>query len=143
MQALQDKLERDSFDLATQAPANAWTRFVDNRELSALAGDPLAGRFRHWRGLSGRRYIFSVYDQPSCPAYDDAILIVAAVEANETRRIVFISDTGALPELTIARARKAAAAVGGPVEFHVHLLAGLRAERRAAMEDLRPAPKFF
>jgi hypothetical protein len=139
MQALRDKLERRSFDLTAKASADAWTRLVDNRELSVLAGDPLAGRFRHWRGLSGRRYIFSVYDQASCPAYDDVVLIVAVVEADEARRIVFIADTGVLPELTIASARKVAGDVAGDVEFHVHLLAGSRWERAAAIEDLRPA----
>jgi hypothetical protein len=139
MQALRDKLVHGSFDLTARASADAWIRLVDNRQLSVLAGDPLAGRFRHWRGLSGRRYIFSVYDQAACPAYDDVVLIVAVVDANEARRIVFIADTGVLPELTIASARKAAAAVEGDVEFHVHLLAGSRWERAAAIEDLVPA----
>ena len=139
MQALHDKLERRSSDLTTRTASDAWVRLVDNRELSVLAGDPLAGRFRHWRGLSGARYIFSVYDQASCPAYDDVVLMIAAVEADESRRIVFIADTGVLPELTIARARKVAASIDGPVEFHVHLLAGSRPERAAAIEDLRPA----
>jgi len=145
MQALHDKLERDSFDLTAKAHAAGrhYANFVDNQELSALAGDPLAGRFRHWRGRSGQRYIFSVYDQASCPAYGEVVLAVAVVEANETRRIVFIVDTGVLPELTIARAKQAASAIEGAVEFHVHLLAGSRAERAAAIEDLHPGPNFF
>jgi hypothetical protein len=141
MQALRDKLERDSFDLTAQSADDGFARanFVNNRALSALAGDPLANRFRHWRGASGRRYIFSVYDLASCPAYDDVVLIVAAVARNN-RRIVFIADTGALPELTIERAKQMAAALNCPVEFHVHLLASSRAERAAVISDFSSTP---
>jgi hypothetical protein len=143
MQALRDKLERESVDCGATPPsklgASAWLSLADNRELSVLAGDSLAGRFRHWRGASGRRYIFSVYDQASCPAYDDAILIVATIDARGERRIVFIADTGVLPELALTQASRMTAALESPVEFHVHLLAVSRAERMATINDLGPA----
>jgi hypothetical protein len=137
MQALWDKLEREAVE-STNAPAatNAPVRRVDACELVSLAGETLAGRFRHWRGASGRRYVFSLYDASACPAYDDAVLIVAAKRQGEDRRILAICDTGALPELAVARAREAAASLGARVECHVHLLAGSRAERAAVIDDL-------
>jgi hypothetical protein len=141
MQALWDKLERDGVDLSVSEARNAGdapasTRLIDNRALSALAGEPLAGRFRHWRGASGQRYIFSVYDPDSCPAYDGVVLIGAAIDENNERRIIFIADTGLLPDVALARAREKAAACDCAIEFHVHLLASSRRERAAAIADL-------
>ncbi|HEV3045639.1 MAG TPA: hypothetical protein VGY52_17380 [Roseiarcus sp.] len=135
MQALWDKLEREGVELSVSEAGDA-ARLVDNRELSALAGDSLAGRFRHWRGSSGRRYIFSVYDPDSCPAYDGVVLIGAAIDENNARRIIFVADTGILPDVALARAREKAAACDCAVEFHVHLLASSRRERAAAIADL-------
>ena|SRR5579883_439717 len=137
MQALWDKLERDGVDFANIGRKTP--RRVDNRELAALAGKALACRFRYWRGASGRRYVFSVYDPASCPAYEDVVLIAAAVTESGERRILSIVDTGALPELAVARARGIAASPATRIECHVHLLAGSRAERAAAIDDLRPA----
>ena len=136
MHALQDLRERgDGFAAAAAADA---APAVANAELAALAGEALAGRFRHWRGRSGRRYAFSVYDPASCPAYEDAVLIVAAVGPGGERRIVSIADTGALPEIAVARARAIASSLEARVECHVHLLAASRLEREAAIADLRP-----
>jgi hypothetical protein len=135
MQALWDKLEREGVELSVSEAGDA-ARLVDNRELSALAGDSLAGRFRHWRGASGRRYIFSVYDPDSCPAYDGVVLIGAAIDENNERRIIFVADTGILPDVVLARAREKAAACDCAVEFHVHLLASSHRERAAAIADL-------
>lgn len=135
MQALRDLRERGGgFAAATKA-----ARTIANAELAALAGEALAGRFRHWRGWSGRRYVFSVYDPASCPAYEDAVLIVAAAGPDGERRIVSIADTGALPEIAVARARAIASSLATRVECHVHLLAASRAEREAAIADLRPS----
>jgi hypothetical protein len=142
MQALRDKLERDAIELngaARLAETTAPARIIANLPLASLADEKLAGRFRHWRGASGRRYIFSLYEPESCPAYDDAVLIVAAKCPGGLRRIVTICDTGALPELALARAREAAATLDESVECHIHLLAASRDERAAAIEDLRPA----
>jgi hypothetical protein len=141
MQALSDKLERESIDLSaamhpieTDAPSPA----VDNQALASLADEKLAGRFRHWRGASGRRYIFSLYEPESCPAYDDAVLIVAVKFPGGVRRIMTICDTGSLPELALARAHEAATESGESIECHIHLLAASRDERAAVIEDLRP-----
>ncbi len=113
-------------------------RFVANQALTSLADEKLAGRFRHWRGVSGRRYIFSLYAPECCPPYDDAVLIVAMRSADGLSRIAMICDTGSLPDLALVRARDVAATPGESVECHIHLLAASRAERDAVINDLLP-----
>ena len=39
---------------------------------------PFAARFSSWIGLSGRRYVFSVYPASTCPAFCHAVLLAAA-----------------------------------------------------------------
>jgi hypothetical protein len=114
----------------------------ESAPLSVLAGEDLGGRFRFWRGASGRRYMFSVYSSEACPAYDRAVLVGAAVEADGSRRILFIDDTGAFPEPALGRARARLAKARSKIEFHVHLLAVSPAERTALIDDLAPPPEF-
>jgi hypothetical protein len=102
--------------------------------LASLAGGALDGQFRFWRGRSGRRYVCSVYDRAACPAYEHAILIVAAVAPDGARHLLFIAETGCFPEIALAKAEQAARG-HGRVEFHVHLLARSAAARAALLAD--------
>jgi hypothetical protein len=70
---------------------------TQSEPLAALDGEVLNERFRSWRGASGRRYIFSVFDPARCPAYCDAVLIVAAVDAEGKPRALGLVDTGPFP----------------------------------------------
>jgi hypothetical protein len=106
--------------------------------LRALAGNALDARFRSWRGASGRRYIFSIFDRQSCPAYEHVVAMIAAVDPDGERRIIFIDDTGCFPDLALATALKGTPVVR-EIEFHVHLLATSRAERTAMIADLTHA----
>ena len=140
MQALRSKLERENFDSQPRRPGRARAtaaiaRPAGDSALLALSGESLSGRFRHWRGASGQRYIFSVYDPSSCPAYEHVVLILVAVD-RDARHIIFAADTGALPDLALQRAREMIATLDCAVEFHVHLLASSRAERMATIDDL-------
>jgi hypothetical protein len=104
--------------------------------IDALADDALGSRFRSWRGRSGRRYVFSVFDAVSCPAYCDAVLVDVAVDEDGRRRALAFVDTGTFPEPVMSALTRSA--VPGHVrEFHVHLLARDAAERRALLDDLR------
>ena len=137
------RCNRENFGLT---PANAdaqrspevVSRRNDNGPLLALADGALAQRFRSWRGVSGKRHIFSVYDAQSCPAYSDAVIIVATRSNDGERRIVFIGDTGCFPDVVLA---KAAAEFKGETEFHVHLLATAPQDRRAAIADISQAQR--
>ena len=106
------------------------------RGLAALAGTPLAQRFCSWTGLSGRRYVFSVYPASDCPAFCDAIMLAAARDDVGRLRVVSVRDTGAFPEPVVARAERELRAFGAGLEFHLHLLASSAAERAAAVADL-------
>jgi hypothetical protein len=110
---------------------------ADDGQLASLADGSLAAHFRYWRGASGRRYVFSVYDKVSCPAYDHAVLIAVTKEASGRRRIAFIADTGSLPELVLAEAIRVAGE--GAVELHTHLLAASTVERAEVVADLTDA----
>lgn len=106
--------------------------------LRALAGDALSAHFRSWRGASGRRYIFSIFSTQSRPAYEHVVAIVAAIDPDGERRILFIGDTGCFPDLALAKAASETPAAS-EIEFHLHLLATSRAERAAMIADLAQA----
>lgn len=110
-------------------------RSADSAPLTALAGDALDGRFRSWRGRSGRRYVFSVYDSVSCPAYEHAVMMVAAKTPDGQRRILSIVETGCFPDIVLAKAAAMTGPDGAP-EFHIHLLARSPAERIKLIADL-------
>jgi hypothetical protein len=120
---------------AARPGASARSGRGDSASLVALAGGALDARFRSWRGASGQRYTFSVYGRRSCPAYENAVAMVARIEPDGARRIIFIGDTGCFPDILFAEAANHIPA-DGEVEFHVHLLATSRAGRAAVIADL-------
>ena len=128
-------------------PAPPWSAALNDRAdetrgsaLAALAGTPFASRFFSWAGLSGRRYVFSVYPAPTCPAYCDAIMLAAVRDASGRRRVISVHDTGAFPEPVVARAEREHRAFGSRLEFHLYLLASSPEEREATVADLAIAP---
>ena len=80
--------------------------------------------------------MFSVFAPDSCPAYCDAILVVAKVDSLGRRTIIAIDDTGEFPDPAVSRAAHIARSLGGGGELHLHLLAASRAQRREAIVDL-------
>jgi hypothetical protein len=104
--------------------------------LAALAGTQLAQRFCSWTGLSGRRYVFSVYPASDCPAFCDAVMVAAVRDDAGRLRVLSVRDTGTFPEPVVARAERELRAFGTSLEFHLHLLASSPAERAAAVTDL-------
>lgn len=93
--------------------------------LKAAPEADLAG-FTSWRGLSGRRYIVSVYHPASVPDYGDAVLIAVGRDRQGGRRILAVG-TGSPEPL---------AAIAGCVEIHVHLLARDVGEKAQLLADL-------
>ena len=90
-------------------------------------------KYRHWLGRSGRSYVFSAYAPQDCPAYEDAVLIVAE---NETPLACL--DLGPFPEARMAELRSRFG--GRRVEFQVHVLADRDRDRRSLIEDISRAP---
>ena len=94
-------------------------------------------KYRHWRGRSGRSYVFSVYTPRDCPAYEDAVLIVAA--RSRAKALVCI-DMGRCPEARMSELRQRFGDALDEVEFQVHLLADRDGDRRSLIEDISRAP---
>jgi hypothetical protein len=93
---------------------------------AALAAG-LPARFLYWIGHSGRRYLFSCTGLRGAADFESGIAI--AVSGKD---IIWVGEVGELSSLPKdAPARRAA--------IHVHLLATTLGERRAVIEDLRPA----
>lgn len=107
--------------------------------LAALRGTNFTSRFASWRGRSGRSYVFSVYSAADCPAFSEAVLIVAARRPDGGRRLAASFDTGAFPEPVLVRASAIASARAETLEFHLHLIARPLDERRAVLADLEQA----
>jgi hypothetical protein len=109
--------------------------------LAALAGMPFATRFSSWTGLSGRRYVFSVYPASACPAFCHAVLLAALRDGPGRPRVVAARLTGHFPEPVVARAQREFGGFGPDLEFHLHLLPSSPADRAAAIADLAIAPR--
>jgi hypothetical protein len=128
---------------ASESRAAAWVAPVSDRQdqihgasLAALAGMPLSSRFCSWVGLSGRRYIFSVYPASTCPAFRGAVLLAAVRDMTGQRRVILVRETEAFPEPVVAKAQRELRAFGPGLEFHLHLLAASPADRAVTVADL-------
>jgi hypothetical protein len=127
----------------SESPAATWTVPMSNRQgdrrgssLAALDGMPISSRFCSWVGLSGQRYVFSVYPPSECPAFRDAILLVAIRDMTGQRRVISVRETGPFPEPVVEKAQRELRAFGPGLEFHLHLLATSPAERAVTVADL-------
>lgn len=109
----QDSLLKERENVVAHAPLEAAT----------AAG---FGGLTSWRGLSGRRYIVSVYHPASVPDYGDAVLIAVGRDRHGGRRILAVG-TGSPEPL---------AAIAGCTEIHVHLLARDAGEKARLLADL-------
>jgi len=94
--------------------------------------DILRRKYRSWRGRSGRAYMFSVYSAFDCPAYEDAVLIVASRGADALAWL----DLGRFPEAELSGLRRRFADRLDEVEFHIHVLADRCGDRRRLIEDV-------
>ena len=94
--------------------------------------DLLHRKYRSWRGRSGRAYMFSVYSAFDCPAYEDAVLIVASRGADALAWL----DLGRFPEAELSALRRRFADRLDAVEFHIHVLADRCGDRSRLIEDV-------
>ncbi len=113
--------------------------------LAGLAGTDLARRFRHWRGASGKRHLFSVFPVGAplpgedAPRFADAVVMAVGHDPDGAPCILALDETGPMPDLFYDSARFRAAVAAGADEIHVHLLAGSPGARTAVLRDLDAA----
>lgn len=98
----------------------------------------MANRFWYWQGISGRKYIHSVYDVDCCPPLPGAIY-VGVKRAGSLRIAMTVGRflpfwDKALPEKDLARLERL-----GIDEVHVHLLAKSAGLAEAVLQDLAKA----
>ena len=124
-------------------PAARWTAAMSDRQdkssgssLAALEGMPISSRFCSWVGLSGQRYVFSVYPASECPAFRDAVLLTVVRDMRGHRRVISVRETGPFPEPVVEKAQRELRAFGAGLEFHLHFLATSPAERAVTVADL-------
>jgi hypothetical protein len=127
----------------SESPAATRTVPMSNRQddrrgssLAALEGMPISSRFCSWVGLSGRRYVFSVYPALECPAFRDAVLLAVIRDMTGQRRVISVRETGSFPEPAVAKAQRELRAFGPGLEFHLHLLTTSAAKWTATVADL-------
>ena len=112
-----------------------------DRPLAGLAGSPLSGRFRHWCGISGSRYLFSTFPLLSVdrlddlPRYAEAVLLAVRRCEDGTRSILMAVDTGTVPDLIFEGRALRDAVASGANEVYMHLLADSAPMRQAIVED--------
>jgi hypothetical protein len=121
-------MSRLAFD---EAKASAFAGFCEDKGGYVAHEEMVLARYRHWRGVSGRSYVFSVYAPDACPAYEDAVVLVAS-----RGKALDCVDLGPLPLTTLEGLRRRYAAMD--VEFQIHVLADRGADRRALVTDLTP-----
>lgn len=97
--------------------------------METLLDTELARRFCYWRGLSGRRYIHTIYPAAACPPLSGALYLAVAAEADGGKRVLVAGRFPPFFELMPTFPKAC-------TEVHAHLLAGSDAEARMALEDL-------
>lgn len=111
---------------------------AQNSHLSASDALSLGGRFRHWEGLSGTRYICSVYKSGACPPLPGAVYVIVKRGGDDQCYPLAVGRFPAIWESASSKASKLLAMTGGD-EVHVHLLAEDDAEAESIVSDLKPA----
>ena len=116
--------------------------FRQDSPLAALPDGLLARRFHGWRGLSGRRYVCTIFAVPEeALEFADAVVIAVARDASGLRRAVAVTQTGDLAEVADFSLLVAAACAQEACEWHVHLMAQSVCARRAMLDDLQLVPE--
>jgi hypothetical protein len=95
-----------------------------------------AQAFHYWRGLSGRRYLHSVYSLIGCPALPQAnYILVRRYEDGRREALSFGQTKDDIATLNLAHLRHEGAKRGAN-EVHIHLLADTVEARREVEADL-------
>lgn len=112
--------------------------------LDCLAGaTALASRFHSWRGLSGKRYICSVFrvhhaeHLGGLPEFESAIALAVSRDPRGWRQQIGVFDASWRDGRFAGDANDVADALRrGAREWHIHLLAEDSDERRAIIDDI-------
>src|ERR1700677_3915166 len=133
MSALEDCCGAGRYANAQGAPGG----FCENQSCNCAREATVRQKYRYWCGRSGRSYVFSIYSPQDCPAYDDAVLIVA--RRGEGGEALALIETGCFPDADLVEMRRRFRSRLGELEFQIHVLTDRRGDRRLLIEDLTNA----
>ena len=103
----------------------------------AQTAQPDKTPFLFWTGVSGTRYVHSVYNLFDCPPVEGANYILVKRHSDGHRTVVSIGRaTSKVGTLNLAEIRLRSAQLGAN-EVHIHLLAGSTAQSQLIETDLR------
>lgn len=114
-----------------------------NAPLGSLAGGSLASRFHAWWGVSGQRYICTVFAADPAepdfglPEFAEMIVLAVAYDSAGERRLLALRHMDADTDLAARRRFIESHWEAGATEWHVHLLSEGGRQRHAAAEDLQ------
>lgn len=98
--------------------------------------EQLTQPYHYWHGISGKRYLHTVFPLIGCPVMPKANYILVRCDQDGTRRPLDIGQTASDAEsLNLAHLRRRAALLGAN-EIHVHFLSESARQRRAVEADL-------
>jgi len=93
-------------------------------------------RFWHWTGISGTRYIASIYDLSTCPPLPGAVYVAARGGGKDHRQALACGLIPRASSQALEQWRKDMRDAGAE-EIHLHLLASSPAEALRIRDDIR------
>jgi hypothetical protein len=93
----------------------------------------LAERFRYWKGVSGRRYLFSAVPEDTLESLSNVVVVMAAHGPSGEPRAAWVGEIDARGR---RRGRPLVPNRSQRIAAFVHFLAFSDAERQAVVEDL-------
>jgi len=99
----------------------------------------LAERFVYWTGLSGTRYLHTVYKLDECPDLPGAVFLAVKTDERGARKPVAVGRIAPLPGLTLSGMFRSGLKARGVDEVHLHLLAETGEFATRVIEDLQLA----
>ena len=123
-------------------PSGSKVVFGQTMPLASLSDGRLSQKFQAWQGVSGQRYICSVFAlrdsaaMDMVAAYSDAVVLMVRRDLAGVPSLVAIGDTGAWPDLFWHGTDFAAMRAGGADEVHIHLMAETPSARQSVIDYL-------
>ena len=118
-------------------PSNSAIQYINPNEPLVISNDAdLENAFHFWQGVSGKRYIHSVYSIFTCPELPKANYVLVKRNEEGNCQAVAIGQTSkTIGSLNLAELRQQAARLGAN-EIHINVMSRNDDERNMVRLDL-------
>jgi hypothetical protein len=127
--SLASNWRHDAISLPTLTnPGEANPEAIPNAPLGSLAGGSLASRFHAWWGVSGQRYVCTVFQadlvEPDCglPEFAEMIVLAVGYDSTGARKLLALCHMNDATDPSTRSRFVEANFEAGATEWHVHLL---------------------